>query len=108
MKLTRISEHSWQLTRLGFVNCYLVRELAPDGTDFTLIDTGLPGSASAILRAAQTLGSPVRRILLTHAHMDHVGSVDALTARLPGVTLAASERSLPLLRTPPDKSLRRG
>ena len=44
--------------------------------------------------------------MLTHAHVDHVGSVDALMAKLPGAQLAASERSLPLLRQPPDKSLR--
>jgi glyoxylase-like metal-dependent hydrolase (beta-lactamase superfamily II) len=34
--------------------------------------------------------------------------VDALAAALPGVELAAPERSLPLLRRPPDKSLLSG
>jgi glyoxylase-like metal-dependent hydrolase (beta-lactamase superfamily II) len=90
-----------QLTRMGLMNCYLVRE--PDG--FTLVDTCLPGSAAAILAAAANAGAPIRRILLTHAHMDHVGSVDALAAQLPGVTLAAFERTLPLLRRPADKTL---
>ncbi len=104
MKITQISPNAWQLTKLGFVNCYLVRE--QDG--FTLIDTTLSGAADAILDAAQSLGSPIRRILLTHAHVDHVGSVDALATKLPGVTLAASERSLPLLRKPADRSLRPG
>jgi glyoxylase-like metal-dependent hydrolase (beta-lactamase superfamily II) len=47
---------------------------------------------------AATAGAPIRRILLIHAHMDHVGSVDALAAQLPGVRLAAFERTLPLLR----------
>jgi glyoxylase-like metal-dependent hydrolase (beta-lactamase superfamily II) len=104
MKTTQVSSNAWQLTHLGFVNCYLVRE--QDG--FTLIDTTLSGTADAILAAAETLGSPIRRILLTHAHVDHVGSVDALAAKLPGVVLAASERSLPLLRKPADRSLRPG
>jgi len=107
MRSTSITAHSIQLTRLGLINCYLVREAAtpaePDS--FTLIDTGISGSANDILAAASAADAPIRRILLTHAHVDHVGSVDALMARLPHVQLAASERSLPLLRIPPEKSL---
>ena len=104
MKLTRISSHSHQLTRLGLMNCYLVRE--SDG--FTLIDTTISGSGKDILAAAQSLDAPIRRILLTHAHTDHVGSVDELSQLLPGVSVAISERSLPLLQRPVDKSLRPG
>jgi glyoxylase-like metal-dependent hydrolase (beta-lactamase superfamily II) len=106
MKSSPVTANSFQLTRLGLVNCYLVRE--SDG--LTLIDTGLPGSADDILTAARTLGAPIRRILLTHAHMDHVGSVDDLTAKLgpSNVELAASARSLPLLQHPPDKALEPG
>ncbi len=113
MKTTRISDTAYQLTRLGLFNCYLVRE--SDG--FTLIDTGLPGSADNILAAADKLGWPIYRIALTHAHGDHVGSVDELARKLssssaPGVVapfeVAASSRSLPLLRQPPDKTLAPG
>lgn len=100
MRMTRISPQSWQLIRFGFINCYLVRE--PDG--FTLIDTTLGGAASEILSTAAGLGGPIRRVLLTHAHIDHIGSVDGLAAKLPGLCVAASERSLPLLRRPVDKS----
>jgi glyoxylase-like metal-dependent hydrolase (beta-lactamase superfamily II) len=79
MKITRVSSFAHQLTRFGLVNAYLVREL--DG--FTLIDTGLPGSADAILSAARHIHSGhIRRILLTHAHGDHIGSLDALARQL--------------------------
>jgi glyoxylase-like metal-dependent hydrolase (beta-lactamase superfamily II) len=109
MKLTRISDNSHQLTRLGLVNCYLVREQDDAGdSSFTLIDTTISGSAKDIIALAESLRAPIRRILLTHAHVDHIGSVDSLAAALPGVTLATSERSLPLLRKPADKSLRPG
>ena len=102
MKVTQIGEYAWKLTRLGLINCYLVRE--DDG--LTLIDANLKGSEKDILEAAQ--GVPIRRILLTHAHVDHVGAVDALVEQDPGSVLAASERSIPILKSPPDLTLRPG
>src|SRR5947209_16372688 len=88
MKVTAFSDNLFQLNRLGFVNCYLVRE--DDG--FTLIDTTIGGQAGAIMQEAQRLGLPIVRIVLTHAHVDHVGSLDALHAALPGAQVAISER----------------
>jgi glyoxylase-like metal-dependent hydrolase (beta-lactamase superfamily II) len=71
------------ITRLTFfraVNCYLVRE--EDG--LTLVDTAV-ASTESILWYAKFLNLPIRRILLTHAHMDHVAQLDNLTASLPEV-----------------------
>lgn len=88
MKHTAFGTNLIQLTRFGFVNCYLVRE--DDG--FTLVDTSMPGGTKDVLSAAQT-GGPVRRILLTHAHGDHVGSLDKLHEQLgPEVEVAISGR----------------
>jgi glyoxylase-like metal-dependent hydrolase (beta-lactamase superfamily II) len=86
VSLTRIS-------RFGFVNAYLVGE--EDG--LTLVDTAIPGSAKTILAAAEELGRPIVRIALTHAHGDHIGSVDALAKALPGVEVSISERDARLL-----------
>lgn len=83
-----------RLTRFGMINCFLVRE--DDG--FTLVDTGLVGSGGAIIHAAQRLGTPICRIVLTHAHIDHVGSLDSLVSHLPGIELAIGERESRLLR----------
>ncbi|HLY25026.1 MAG TPA: MBL fold metallo-hydrolase [Aggregatilineales bacterium] len=88
MKITTHGDYLVQLTRFVAFNCQLVRE--DDG--FTLIDTLFGGSARGILAAAQQLGAPIQRIALTHAHSDHVGSLDALHAVLPDVEVAISAR----------------
>jgi len=68
-----------QLTYYGFVNVYLVRE--EDG--FTLVDTAMESCARSIVRAARQFGQPITRILLTHAHADHSGGLDAVHALVP-------------------------
>jgi glyoxylase-like metal-dependent hydrolase (beta-lactamase superfamily II) len=83
-----MADNITRVTRLGIVNAYLVRE--DDG--LTLVDTMLPRSSKAILGAAERLGAPIVRIALTHAHADHIGSLDELTAALPGVEVLISTR----------------
>jgi glyoxylase-like metal-dependent hydrolase (beta-lactamase superfamily II) len=91
MRITHHGTSLIQLTRYPRVfpvNCYLIRE--DDG--LTLIDTGLSGSAAAILDAARALGMPIQRIVLTHAHGDHLGSLDALHQLLPEAEVLVSAR----------------
>src|SRR5919201_2251235 len=78
MKTTNVTQNLIQLTRLRFVNAYLVRE--DDG--FTLVDTTTGGGADELIAAARQAGGEIRRIALTHGHGDHVGSLDALRDRL--------------------------
>jgi glyoxylase-like metal-dependent hydrolase (beta-lactamase superfamily II) len=94
VKSSRHGEHLIKLTRLGAINCYLVRE--DDG--LTLVDTGMSGGARDILAAAEEAGAPIRRIALTHAHVDHVGSLEALNAELPDAEISISERDARFLR----------
>jgi glyoxylase-like metal-dependent hydrolase (beta-lactamase superfamily II) len=83
-----------RIQRAGFVNFYLVEE--DDG--LTLIDTAIGGSAKAILAAAADLGRPIVRIVLTHAHGDHIGSLDALHEQLPDAEVLIGAREVPLLK----------
>ncbi|MEB2288439.1 MAG: MBL fold metallo-hydrolase [Anaerolineae bacterium] len=93
MRVSAHGKYLLQLTRLGMFNCYLVRE--EDG--FTLVDTNLGGSATSILAAAERAGAAIVRILLTHAHSDHVGSLDALHAALPAAEVLIGAREARLL-----------
>jgi glyoxylase-like metal-dependent hydrolase (beta-lactamase superfamily II) len=99
-----------RLTRFGFVNAYLVEE--DDG--LTLVDTMLGGSAGTIRAAAARLGRPIVRIALTHAHGDHIGSLDALHGELTDAKVLISARDARLLAKdlgrlesePPDARIR--
>jgi glyoxylase-like metal-dependent hydrolase (beta-lactamase superfamily II) len=82
-----------RISRFGLVNAYLV----PEDDGLTLVDTLIPRSARPVLAAAERVGAPIRRIALTHAHGDHVGSLDDLVAALPGVEVLISARDARLL-----------
>ena len=63
------------LARGTDVNWVLLR----DGSDVTLIDTGWAGDRGALLKSINAIGRrprDVRAILVTHAHIDHVGSAN--------------------------------
>src|SRR6185312_13967276 len=93
MRVTTVRPNLTQLTRLRFVNAYLV----PEDDGLTLVDTMIGGSGSAILAAAEGLGRPIVRIVLTHGHADHVGSLDELAKLLPDAVVACSTRESRLL-----------
>jgi glyoxylase-like metal-dependent hydrolase (beta-lactamase superfamily II) len=77
MKLTRVAPHIY---RLGVPTSGVFLLL---DQRITIVDTGPRWSRGSILRAIKELGrdpSEVDRIVLTHAHFDHAGSLAAFGA----------------------------
>lgn len=77
------------------VNAYVVK-----ADVLTLVDTGTPGGATAILSAIRALGrqpSDVGRILLTHSHADHAGNAAEL-ARATGAPVHVAPLEAPFVR----------
>jgi hydroxyacylglutathione hydrolase len=69
----KIAEGIYQVEGVN-CNVYLVE----DNDKLILIDTGLPRSNARILKAIESLGhkpTDVSTIVITHFHMDHVGSL---------------------------------
>lgn len=64
-----------------YSHVYLIKD---KGSSWTLIDTGVPGTSTAVLSyLAKVKVEPtsIKKILLTHLHLDHVGSLKALAER---------------------------
>jgi glyoxylase-like metal-dependent hydrolase (beta-lactamase superfamily II) len=70
------------LPGLGHVNCYAL----PDDRGLTLVDPGLPGSATsrALARGLRSVGLDergVHTVVITHSHPDHFGQAGRLHRR---------------------------
>lgn len=77
----------------GYVNLYLIAE--EEG--LTLIDTGMPRSEKRVWAAIADLGrqrSELTRILITHADMDHAGSVAAIQSATGAKVYAGGETAV--------------
>lgn len=82
---------------LDLVNTFV---LVDDDGQVTLVDAGTKRAPKAVLAGLAQIGvgpSDVTRIVVTHAHPDHVGGLAALRGRT-GATVAAHEREAPYLR----------
>lgn len=77
-------------------NCYVV-SYPPDPACW-VVDVGFePGE---LIDAIAKGGLSPRAVILTHAHLDHIGGVDELLARFPGVSVMIHEAEGDWLRDP--------
>jgi glyoxylase-like metal-dependent hydrolase (beta-lactamase superfamily II) len=93
--MRRIVPDLYTFTGLPVGRVYLITE----GDGLTLIDASVSIAAGSILRQIGKLGfapSDVRRILITHAHPDHVGALPALV-QATGAEVWASRLERPVI-----------
>jgi len=65
-------------TSSGDCEAYLV---ATGGDSCVLIDAGCDPTASGLIANIEDLGTPVSYLILTHAHIDHIGGAHAVQER---------------------------
>jgi glyoxylase-like metal-dependent hydrolase (beta-lactamase superfamily II) len=104
VKLIQVS-NVYQITVLSQtfpVNCFIYEEQ----NELYLIDTGLPLSKKHIVNTIKVINKPLTKIILTHPHHDHVGSLDEIKKIYPKAQLYISKRDGRLLKG--DKTLEEG
>ena len=74
---------------------YVIGE--PGSNDLSMIDVGLTGKGSYKVQSIKKMGiepSSIKRIIMTHTHLDHIGCFAEVQKQIPGVELwGAHERS---------------
>ena len=83
------------LTGLMETNCYLVMTKE---RHIAVIDPG--ADPETIIAKLEDLGAEPSMILLTHAHYDHTGAVEALCKRYPDCPVMLGEKELPVYGNP--------
>jgi glyoxylase-like metal-dependent hydrolase (beta-lactamase superfamily II) len=77
--LTQVSANVFHVAGSS-VNWYLIR----DGDALTLIDCGYPGDAEAVEASVREIShrpADIQAVLVTHAHVDHIGGLVSLSGR---------------------------
>ena len=93
--MKRIQPGLYTFSGLGAGRVYLIR----DSDGLTLVDAGLEASTDKIIEQLEGVGEEpanIKRILITHAHPDHVGGLHRLK-EVSGAQVIASEIERPVI-----------
>ncbi|WP_330217247.1 MBL fold metallo-hydrolase [Paenibacillus durus] len=74
--------------------------LLKDEDGLTLVDTGMLGQFDELKQAVEDAGaqiSDIRRVVITHQDIDHIGNLQELVNRIPGLELLAHADDIPYL-----------
>ncbi len=80
MKIDQVSDSVYVVAGTN-VNWALVS----DGSGVTVVDAGYPADSDAVLDSVRQIGhrlDDVAAVLLTHAHLDHIGAIPALVEQV--------------------------
>lgn len=84
--MTEIIPGVYQVDGIRGCHAYIIVD-----NGITVIDTGMSGNVKTILSTIKSLGygpSDVKRIIVTHSHMDHTGSLKALKDETKALVMA--------------------
>ena len=95
MKVKKVSEHIWSLKTWILIPIHVW--IVADEEGMTLVDAGMPMMAKGIMKYMNQLeAGPLRRILLTHGHSDHVGALKSILSET-NVPIYAHEIEIPYM-----------
>lgn len=92
-------ELRWERANFGFVSAYVLAR----GSEVAVVDTGTDGGQIETALSTLKLGwDDVNHVIVTHAHGDHVGGLDAVLTSAPNATGYAGVGDIEGLTAPRD------
>lgn len=85
---------------------YVIGE--PESNDLSIVDVGLTGKGAHKIQAIRSLGpdlGAVKRIIMTHTHLDHIGCLSEVRKEIPGAELWVHKLEADLLEAGDDRGV---
>jgi hydroxyacylglutathione hydrolase len=80
----------------------------PDSKDLSLVDVGLTGKGNFKIESIKKLGidlSSIKRIIMTHTHLDHIGCLAEIKKAIPGAELWVHKNEAELMEIGDDRAI---